>query len=305
MLKEIYTRQSQSFHKKKITLNINNIDLPKIIKNNNKNISPKISKTNPNLKRRIEDYKIKNNFKLPKLDSSSVRYYQILTTENVKGLAKKYLQSNKNIFSYLKDKGEMIQKKIEEKMEMKEPNNIYGNKIKKMIRLHSSTYHPEKEIQQTSLDEFDTMLNKLKYGKYYLEDEDREIKYRQRLAFKYRFLQSKKNLMKINFDKMNSKMNQLLSISKSIPNYLLNQNKKNKLKEEKKEEGNKQTDSINRSINFSSIHNKSNRKSKLDYFIKFKITNKNKEHLMHNNKNNIIAFDKNGKKYISHLSLLL
>ena len=54
-------------------------------------------------------------------------------------------------------------KKIVEKLDVNEPNDKYGHSIKNLIRLYSSKYHPEKEIKKTSLDEFDIMLNKLKY----------------------------------------------------------------------------------------------------------------------------------------------
>ena len=49
-----------------------------------------------------------------------------------------------------------------------------------MIRLHSSKYHPEIEEDKSLKSEFDLMLNKLKYHNNNYDD-DREIKYRQRL----------------------------------------------------------------------------------------------------------------------------
>ena len=290
--------------------NLNNLDLPKIkqrseIKSNNN--SYKVSKTNPNLKRRLEEYKLKFNFILPKLNTNTPRYYQIINSENLKELAKNNIQSNKNIFSYIKEKGEIYQQKLKEKLEIKEPKNSYGSKIKNMLRLHSSKYHPEEDIKKHQLDDFDKMLNKLKYGSYnYINDDDREIKYRQRLAFKYRFLKNGKNLHPINFEKMNSKMNQLLSISKSIPNYLLIQKNKTKSKqEEKKEEINIKTESINNSDNFSSIHSKKRIKYK-SFDFPIKIKRQTEESLkLHNNTSNIIIYNKNGKKFIHHLSLIL
>jgi len=214
----------QKEKEKKYALYLNNLDLPKIKqKNKIRNNSYRISKTNPNIKRKIEEYKIRDNFKLPKIVPNSYGYFQLLTNENIKELARNYLKSNsnKNIFKYLKGKNEKYQKKIIEQIKINEPNNLYGNKIKNIIRLHSSKYHPDDELKNSSMDEFDKMLNKLKYGKYDLEDEDREIKYRQRLAFKYRFLKSKKSITPVNIPKMNSIMNRLLSLSKSIPNFLL------------------------------------------------------------------------------------
>ena len=298
----------QKEKEKKYALYLNNLDLPKIKKKNKiRNNSYRISKTNPNIKRKIEEYKIKDNPKLPKIIPNSYGYFQLLTNENIKELARNYLKSNsnKNIFKYLKGKNEKYQKKIIEQIKINEPNNLYGNKIKNIIRLHSSKYHPDDELKNSSMDEFDKMLNKLKYGKYDLEDEDREIKYRQRLAFKYRFLKSKKSITPVNIPKMNSIMNRLLSLSKSIPNFLLIQNKENKTI--KKEETNKKNDSANNSINLSSIYSKNDKRNKLiENTIKRKRKSQDKIKLNNSNRStNIISYDKNGKKFISHLSLLL
>ena len=298
----------QKEKEKKYALYLNNLDLPKIKqKNKIRNNSYRISKTNPNIKRKIEEYKIKNNFKLPKIIPNSYGYFQLLTNENIKELARNYLKSNsnKNIFKYLKGKNEKYQKKIIAQIKINEPNNLYGNKIKNIIRLHSSKYHPDDELKNSSMDEFDKMLNKLKYGKYELEDDDREIKYRQRLAFKYRFLKSKKSITPVNIPKMNSIMNRLLSLSKSIPNFLLIQNKENKTI--KKEETNKKNDSANNSINLSSIYSKNDKRNKLiENTIKRKRKSQDKIKLNNSNRStNIISYDRNGKKFISHLSLLL
>ena len=298
----------QKEKEKKYALYLNNLDLPKIKqKNKIRNNSYRISKTNSNIKRKIEEYKIKDNLKLPKIIPNSYGYFQLLTNENIKELARNYLKSNsnKNIFKYLKGKNEKYQKKIIEQIKINEPNNLYGNKIKNIIRLHSSKYHPDDELKNSSMDEFDKMLNKLKYGKYDLEDEDREIKYRQRLAFKYRFLKSKKSITPVNIPKMNSIMNRLLSLSKSIPNFLLIQNKENKTI--KKEETNKKNDSANNSINLSSIYSKNDKRNKLiENTIKRKRKSQDKIKLNNSNRStNIISYDRNGKKFISHLSLLL
>jgi hypothetical protein len=255
---------------------------------------------------------------LPKIIPNTKRYYQILTTEDIKELARNFLKSNsnKNIFKYLKGKNEKFQKKLKEQLKTDEPHNLYGNKIKNIIRLHSSKYHPEDDIKNPPPDDFDKMLNKLKYGNYDLESDDREIKYRQRLAFKYRFLKNNKNTSPINFSKMNSIMNKLLSISKSIPSYLLIQNNKES-NIVKKEETNKKTDSVNNSIiNLSSIYSKNDkknllfentikRKRKSEEKIKLNNDSKNINNCNTNRSTNIISYDKNGKKYIHHLSLLL
>ena len=304
---------------KMFQLYLNNLSLPKIKKrtgNKNNFNTFKITNTNPNLKRRIEDYKINFNFKLPKLETHSPRYHQILTSENVKELAKNYLQGNKDIFSYLKEKGEVYQEKLKEKLEKKEPKNSYSNKIKIIVRQHSSKYHPDNDIRKQPLNDFDVMLNKLKYGSYnFIDVEDREIKYRQRLAFKYRFLKNEKNnLARIDIDKMNLKMNRLLGISKSIPNYLLikkNNNNNNindvyndNTKQKEEEDENKKTISINNSLNFSSRNNIHKKCKIFDFSSKRK--GKSEENIKSkNNNSDIISFDKNGKKYIRHLSLIL
>jgi len=302
---------------KKYQLYLNNLSLPKIKKrtgNKNNFNTFKITNTNPNLKRRIEDYKINFNFNLPKLETHSPRYHQILTSENVKELAKNYLQGNKDIFSYLKEKGEIYQEKLKEKLEKKEPKNSYSNKIKNIVRQHSSKYHPDNDIRKQPLNDFDVMLNKLKYGSYnFIDVEDREIKYRQRLAFKYRFLKNEKNnIARIDIDKMNLKMNRLLGISKSIPNYLLikkNNNindiyNNNNTKQKEEENENKKTISINNSLNFSSRNNIHKKSKIFDFSSKRK--GKSEENIKSkNNNSDIISFDKNGKKYIRHLSLIL
>ena len=304
MKERLYFNANINFKRKKDSLYLNNLDLPKILsKRKNKN-SYKISNTNPNLKRRIEEYKIKDNFILPKLETNSVRYHQILKTENMKELAKNYIRSNKNIFNYLKVKNGIFANEIIKTVEKNEKNNIYGNKIKKMVRLHSYKYHKENIEKNISNDEFDIMLNKLKYSSYDLNIDDREIKYRQRLAFKYRFLKMEKNVTPINIQKMNLKMNKLLNLSKSIPNYLLPNINFNKSKKEENKKTNESNESINNKINFSPINSKKN----ISYKIKEdanKVKSKSEENIKLNKKNNIITYDKNGKKFISHLSLLL
>ena len=304
MKERLYFNPKMDFKRKIDSLYLNNLDLPIILpkkKNNNLN---KISNTNPNLKRRIEEYKIKDSFKLPKLESHSVRYHQILKTENMKELAKNYLRSNKNIFSYLRVKNGVFPNEIIKTVEKNEKNNIYGNKIKKMIRLHSSKYHKDNIDKNRSNDEFDIMLNKLKYGSYDLDIDDREIKYRQRLAFKYRFLNGEKNVTPINIQKMNLKMNKLLILSKSIPNYLLPNIQFNESKKEENSQKNESNMSVNNKQNFSSINSKKNK----SYTIKERDNKskcKSEENIKLNKSNNIISHDKNGKKFISHLSLLL
>lgn len=277
----------------KPSLYLYNLDLPKIIFNKDRNKldkSPsKISKTNPNIKNKLEQYNIKNYLELPKIESNSPRYYQILNTDNIKELAKNYLQKDKNM------------DKILENLNKKESNNIYSKRIKQMIRLHSSKYHLEKSEKKTLNNEFDIVLKKLKYGNYYLNDDDTEIKYRQRLAFKYRFLQNEKNITPLSIKKMNDKMNKLLSISKSIPNYLL-QNAKSM--ENNRDENNKKFDSIN-SINISKIDSKNTESKKLLFDCSTKRTIKSDEKIKRSKVKSITSCDKNGKKYLRRLNLLL
>ena len=290
----------------KPSLDLYHLDLPKILFNKYKkdNSPNKIAKTNPSIKRKIDQYNnIRSFLHLPKIEVKSPRYYQILKTENIKELARNNLQSNKNIFSYIKDKSKSTKNNIVEKLTKKDSDNIYTNKIKNIIRMHSSKYHPEAAIKNSLNNEFDIILKKLKYGKYDSNNDDREIKYRQRLAFKYRFLQNDKNITPLNFKKMNMKMNKLLNISKSIPNYLLKNIKSN---ERNQDEDNKQFNSINTSINISCIYSKNNRSNKFLYESSTKRTMNNEEKLKRNKKNNIIySCDKNGRKYLRRLSLLL
>ena len=278
----------------KPSLYLYNLDLPKIIFNKEQNKSDKspskISKINPNIKNKLEQYNIKSYFELPKIETKSPRYYQILKTDNIKELAKNCLQKDKNM------------DKILENLNKRESNNIYSKKIKQMIRLHSSKYQLEKSEKKTLNDEFDIVLKKLKYGNYYLNEDDTEIKYRQRLAFKYRFLQKEKNITPISIKKMNNKMNKLLSISKSIPNYLL-QNAKS-LENNNKEENNKKFDSIN-SINISIIDSQNNKSKKLLFDCSTKRTIKNDEKIERSKVKSITSCDKNGKKYLRRLNLLL
>ena len=115
-------------------------------------------------------------------------------------------------------------------------------------------------------------------------------------------IQNDKNITPLNFKKMNMKMNKLLNISKSIPNYLLKNINSN---ERNQDEDNKQFNSINTSINISC------------WWLEFrrvlfrsesstKRTMNNEEKSKRNKKNNIIySCDKNGRKYLRRLSLLL
>jgi hypothetical protein len=65
-------------------------------------------------------------------------------------------------------------------------------------------------------------------------------------------------------------MNRLLSLSKSIPNFLLIQNKENKTI--KKEETNKKNDSAKNSINLSSIYSKNDKRSSFEYNLVFSLS---------------------------------
>ena len=297
--------KKQFLEDNKPSLDLYHLDLPKILFNKNKNNSPyKITKTNRNIKKKIEQYNhIRSFLHLPKIEVTSPRYYQILKTENMKELARNNLQGNKNIFNYIKDKSKSTKNNIIERLNKKESDNFYISKIKNMIRIHSSKYHPENSIKSSLNNEFDIILKKLKYGKYEPNIDDREIKYRQRLAFKYRFLQNDKNITPLNFKKMNLKMNKLLNISKSIPNNLFQNIKSN---EKNQDEDNKNFNSINTSINISCINSKNNRSNKFPYECSTKRTRNNDEKLKRNKKNDIIySCDKNGRKYLRTLSLLL
>lgn len=300
MEKKIFLKETKPF----LYLYKYNLNLPNILFNERKKEkSPsKISNTNPNINRKIKKYNsIRSILKFPKIESKSPRYYEILNTENIQGLAINSLRSNKNIFNYIKEKSTSKKDNIIDKLN-KNSDNTYRIKIKNMIRLHSSKYHPETTKINSLNDEFDKVLRKLKYGYYELNNDVRVMKYRQRMAFKYRFLQNDKNITPLNFKQMNIKMNKLLSISKSIPNYLL-QNTKSAQK--KKEENNKNYNSINTSINASDTYNKNNRINKLLYKCSTKRTI-NEENLRKYKKNEIIySSDQNGRKYLRHLSLLL
>ena len=301
MKNELYYKSNKNIRGIKDLLSLDSLDLPKILPRTRK--ITQIPKVDPELKKRYEKYNFKNFFRLPKLENNSPRYHQILKTEDLKELAKNNLKNNRNIFSYLDDKHGVLKKKIVEKLNVNEPNDKYGNSIKNLIRLHSSKYHPEKEIKKSSLDEFDIMLNKLKYGNYDLYSDDREIKYRQRLAFKYRFLQKEKNIIPINIQKMNSKMNNILNISKSIPNYALKNT--TELSKPKLDEANKKKEEpTNNSVNSGSLYGHSDRLKKI-YKYSDKRKMKSYDNIEITNRSNIISYDKNGKKFISHLSLLL
>ena len=197
--------------------------------------------------------KIRKKIKLPKLKSPN--YDQVLNTEDMEYLAKDYLRENNNIFSYIKKKNRRLLKKINKRLETVEPDNPLGNEIQEMVKLHSCKFHSPKEEKNKSLiEEFDEEMKMLKSPKKKMPwdinnnkkkneiiNEDNIMRYRKRMAFRYRFMsenkkiknnkKSKKNIIAKN----NEKMNRLLKISKSIPNFLrdaLNSesdlNKKNK-----------------------------------------------------------------------------
>ena len=290
MYREIYS------YKKENTNKIKNLELPNIIFIN---YSPKHSvhhstkKNKANLNQKNPYFNI-NNYNLPRLNKASPRYDKILKTENMKEMARNYLHNNKNILDYLKEKNEILQKKVIEKLKSDEPNNNYGNKIKNMIRLHSSKYHPEIEEDKSLKSEFDLMLNKLKYHNNNYDD-DREIKYRQRLAFRYRFFVDKKINNKKMIEKKNISMNKLLNISKSIPNYLLQ-----KIIDDKYNEIKIKNESNNNSIDLSSIYSKNSNNKKIKYLERI-----NKSENNNNSKKRYSLFEKNGKKFIDNLNILL
>ena len=155
----------------------------------------------------------------------------------MKDLAKDYLRENNNIFSYIKKKNKRLLKKINKRLETVEPDNFYGNEIQEMIRLHSSKFHAPKEEKNKSLIEvFDEEMKMLKSPKKKMPwdinnnkkkneiiNEDNIMRYRKRMAFRYRFMSEKKNNKKSKKNiiaQNNKKMNRIIKISKSIPNFL-------------------------------------------------------------------------------------
>lgn len=155
----------------------------------------------------------------------------------MKDLAKDYLRENNNIFSYIKKKNRRLLKKINKRLETVEPDNFYGNEIQEMIRLHSSKFHAPKEEKNKSLIEvFDEEMKMLKSPKKKMPwdinnnkkkneiiNEDNIMRYRKRMAFRYRFMSEKKNNKKSKKNiiaQNNKKMNRIIKISKSIPNFL-------------------------------------------------------------------------------------
>ena len=188
----------------------------------------------------------KNVLKLPLLKSPG--YNTILKTENMKELAKDYLRKNNDIFRYIKmANNDILLRNISKSLKIlaPEPDNVYGNVIKSLIRLHSSNYHSKKneEKKKTLNDEFEEVMKQLKIPKPVKpwdinnemdikEENDNIFKYRKRLAFKYRYLSvnkskkihNNKNKVLKNIRKNNKKMKKLFKISKSIPSYLLPKN---------------------------------------------------------------------------------
>lgn len=155
-------------------------------------------------------------------------------------LAKDYLRENNNIFSYIKKKNRRLLKKINKRLETVEPDNFYGNEIQEMVKLHSCKFHAPKEDKNKSLiEEFDEEMKMLKSPKKKMPwdinnnkkkneiiNEDNIMRYRKRMAFRYRFMSENRNLKKNKKSKKNiiaqnnKKTNRLLKISKSIPNFL-------------------------------------------------------------------------------------
>ena len=158
----------------------------------------------------------------------------------MKGLAKDYLRENKNIFSYIKGKNKKrILKKIHRRLESIDPDNPYGNEIQSMVKLHKCKFHSINEENLKSLNEkFEEEIKYLKSPKKIMpwdinnnkkkneiKNDDNILKYRKRIAFKYRFMSEKKKTIKNKNDNIknyNKKMNKLIKISKSIPNFILN-----------------------------------------------------------------------------------
>lgn len=153
-------------------------------------------------------------------------------------LAKGYLRKNNDMFRYIKmANNELLLRKVSKSLKEldPEPDNVYGNVIKSMIRLHSSKYHNDgkKDEKKKSLnDEFEEVMKELKKSQKLnnrnKEENDNILKYRKRMAFKYRYLSINKQKNNQNADekilnikKKNKKMKKLFKISKSIPYILL------------------------------------------------------------------------------------
>ena len=253
--------------------------------NTQKSLTINDTNVNNNIIQDKSSFKLKKDqLKLPLLKSPG--YNKIYKTENMKSLAKDYIRKNNDIFHYIKEaKNDFLLKTINKRLETNEqdPDNIYGNKIQSMVRLHSSNYHSEKEENNKSLDdEFDEVMKQLKNKKKLkpwdinnekinIKDENNNIlKYRKRMAFKYRYLslnkkkKSKKKYTKLlNIKNNNEKIKKILKISKSIPNYLLQKiivSERNKSEGGGKDIGildglcSNKSSNIDKSINLSSIY---------------------------------------------------
>jgi hypothetical protein len=117
---------------------------------------------------------------------------------------------------------------INNEKSLENKNKDLDNKLLSLYRLHSSKFHKQKDVKLKD-DLLNMRLNLLKKSdiEKYNSKNNSILKLRQKVAFKYRFMNNltnksispeKKKMS--NFKKQNEKMNKILKISKSIPDVL-------------------------------------------------------------------------------------
>ena len=218
--------------------------------------------------------------------------YKLLKTDNIHNVIIDNINLNDNleIFESLiqKKKVQKLYQKFKkndvfEKNKENENEDTQNNKFKdfnndllSLYRLHSSKFHSRKIEKEKSInDKFNEEMNflvnryeknndKIYLGKDIALNKIKNFRninqYRKKLAFRFRYMNysPKKINLKKNFKIKDDKMNKILKISKSIPNFLLKKTPTNKNKKINNffERENNEDSQLNKHININDYTNR-------------------------------------------------
>ena len=195
---------------------------------------------------------------------------------------------------------------INNEKSLENKNKDLDNKLLSLYRLHSSKFHKQKDVKLKD-DLLNMRLNLLKKSdiEKYNSKNNSILKLRQKVAFKYRFMNNltnksispeKKKMS--NFKKQNEKMNKILKISKSIPDVLYKEIKTMKTDEKNMRNIESNSESVQKSNDYGFNSSfKTNRylgniydyyKNNIPLYLKNNVFNNNNtnisNHIVYNNK---------------------
>ena len=211
---------------------------------------------------------------------------------------------------------------INNEKSLENKNKDLDNKLLSLYRLHSSKFHKQKDVKLKD-DLLNMRLNLLKKSdiEKYNSKNNSILKLRQKVAFKYRFMNNltnksispeKKKMS--NFKKQNEKMNKILKISKSIPDVLYKEIKTMKTDEKNMRNIESNSESIQKSNDYGFNSSfKTNRylgniydyyKNNIPLYLKNNVFNNNNtnisNHIIYNNKKILSNKDKDIDKNSSN-----